>query len=92
MNVIAGILIGIVNNSWLAIIVAPLLWGIVWCIIQSIYKNRFNNYLVRAKERNIPLKWKMSHIQSFYVIEYLTSSTTALIFAVGVKIIKDLLL
>lgn len=92
MNIIAGILIGIVNNSWIAIFVASLLWGIVWCVLQFIYKNRLNNYIARAKERNISLKWKMSHAQSFYFIEYLTSSTTALIFAVVVKLIKDLLL
>ncbi|KKS46606.1 hypothetical protein A2567_00795 [Candidatus Azambacteria bacterium RIFOXYD1_FULL_42_11] len=91
MNVIAGILIGIINNSWLAIIVAPLLWGIVWCVLQFIYKNKLNNYLDRAKEKNLPLKWKMSHTQSFYFIEYLTSSTTALIFSVLVKLIKDLI-
>lgn len=30
MNVIAGILIGIVNESWLARIAVPFVWGFTW--------------------------------------------------------------
>lgn len=90
MNVIAGILIGIVNDSWFAIILASLIWAIVWCIYQFIHKDKFESYIARVKEKNIPPKWGMSYAQSFYFIEYLTASITALIFSVLAQSIKVL--
>jgi len=36
MNVIAGLLIGWVNDPWAARILVPFGWGIVWCLYQAI--------------------------------------------------------
>lgn len=91
MNVVVGILIGVVNDSWAVIVLASFLWGLVWCVYQSIHKSKFEGYRARIKDRNLLLKWGMSYAQSFYFIEYSTASITALTFSILTKFVKAFL-
>ena len=73
-NVIAGILIGIINDLWVARIIIPFLWGIAWCLYQWVLGGE------KITNRNI-VRWNLSGSQAFYLIEYLTATTTALAFS-----------
>ncbi len=46
MNVVAGILIGVVNDSWTARLVAPFLWGVVFVIYQMVFGTKTNSKLL----------------------------------------------
>lgn len=82
-NVIAGILIGITNDSWFARIIVPFVWGIVFCIYVSVFRrDRRDAYITNAILREVKAKWGMSHIQAFYFIEYMTAVSTSLFFSI----------
>jgi len=75
MNVIAGILIGWFNETWIARILACFLWGICWCIYYTLSG--------KVKDRIVSLTlWQL------YLVEYLTATTTSLPFALVVGLIK----
>jgi len=81
MNLIAGILIGFFNESWLLRIVIPFIWGVVFCVYVSIVgKNRRNAYI--EKHADSERRFGMSVIQSFYFVEYMTAITTSLLFSI----------
>ena len=67
MNVIVGILIGIVNDGWSVWFMAPFLWGFGWLIYLSIKRDRLETYVKNLEWKT--LKWNMSSTQSFYLIE-----------------------
>lgn len=79
MNVIAGILIGWFNETWVARIIACFGWGIAWCLYYSISG--------KAKNRMVSITTFQS-----YVVEYLTATTTSLIFSLLIGSIKVIIL
>ena len=92
MNVIAGILIGIANDTWLARLIIPFVWGIVFCVYTSIArKNKRDAFIAKAEMRNRKANWGLSPMQAFYVIEYNTASFTSLSFSIILGFIKDYL-
>ena len=58
MNLIAGIIIGIANDSWIARIVIPFIWGLIFCVYTMILrKERYDNYKKAVEGRK--QKWGM---------------------------------
>jgi len=90
MNVIVGIIIGISNEAWLARLLVPVVWGIIWCVYLWIKGDKFSEFITRAENINQPPKWGMSHAQAFYFIEYSTAFFTSLFFSLLFGFFKDL--
>ena len=92
LNVIAGIVIGIANDTWLARLVVPFIWGVVFCIYTSIVRrHKRDTFISNAKMHDRKTKWGMSHMQAFYFIEYMTATFTSLFFSIISGFIKVLL-
>jgi hypothetical protein len=90
-NVIAGILIGIANDTWLARLIIPLAWGLVFCVYTSIARrDKRDAFITQSQGRDRQAKWGMSHMQTFYFVEYLTATSTSLIFSIISGLIKGL--
>ena len=90
-NVIAGILIGIANDTWLARLIAPFMWGVVFCFYTSIVRrDKRDAFISNAKMRDKKAKWGISHVQAFYFVEYMTASFTSLFFSIISGFIKEL--
>lgn len=90
-NVIAGILIGVFNDTWLARLVVPFVWGIVFCIYISILgRKRRDAFIAKAEMNGRKAKWGMSHLQAFYFVEYMTAILTSLAFSAISGLIKGL--
>ena len=89
MNVIAGILIGIANDTWLARIIVPFGWGIVFCIYASIARRKKKEVFIENPENSgRDAMFGMSHGQAFYFVEYMTATFTSLAFSIISGIIK----
>lgn len=88
MNVIAGVVMGWVNDSWSARLIAPFIWGVVWCVrfwITSAHRT------FKLNEGSAGEAWGLNSTSAFYVIEYGTSVTTSLLFSVLVGAIRAIL-
>ncbi|MBW2004751.1 MAG: hypothetical protein JRI72_09080, partial [Deltaproteobacteria bacterium] len=49
-NVIAGILIGITNDAWIARLILPFGWGVAYCIYTSITRrDRRDEFVAHVK-------------------------------------------
>jgi len=91
MNVIAGILIGIANKSWLARILVPFVWGFIFYFYVIFFKGSYyDRYLEKNKDRR--LKWGMKPRVSFFFIEYMTALTTSFIFSIASGFVFDLIM
>ena len=90
-NLIAGILIGIASDAWFARLIIPFGWGVVFCVYTSIFRRDERDiYIADRKLFDHKAKWRMSHLQAFYFVEYMTASLTSLIFSVVSGAIKGL--
>ena len=90
MNVIAGILIGIANEFWLARILAPFIWGVVWYGRVILFKRDvYERYIEYYKDRR--QKFGMPPWLSFFFIEYATALVTSLVFSVISGVVYDLI-
>ncbi len=90
-NVLAGVLIGFVNDTWPARILIPFGWGVIFCIYTSITRrDKIDAFVAQGEMRGQKAKGGMSHAQAFYFIEYATATTTSLIFSVVAGAIKAL--
>lgn len=90
-NVLAGILIGIANDNWFARIIAPFIWGAVFCVYVSIVRRvQRDAFIADAEMHNRELRGGMSPLLAFYFIEYMTASSTALLFSILSGFIKGL--
>ena len=88
-NTIAGILIGIVSDAWLARLIAPIIWGVVFCIYTSLVRlDARDAFIAKAEMHNKTAKWGFSHIQVFYFVEYMTAVSISLIFSIVSGFIK----
>ena len=81
MNLIAGLLIGWFNDFWIARILIPFGWGVIWCLYQfNLGADRDYVNGMEMARRDPPAG--SSHRVAFYKIEYLTATSTSLIFSV----------
>jgi len=91
INVIAGILIGIANDTWFARLVVPFGWGFVFLIYVWVVDGKRRNAIISAREaQGGKAKWGMSHVQAFYFVEYMTAVFTSLSISVIAGFIKGL--
>ena len=85
-DIIAGIMLGYVNQAWIAVLLASLGWGIVgWSI--GLISGRRAGYVAWSHEVHPEKKHPDFN---FFLIEYLTSFVTSLIFGVITYFIKGL--
>jgi hypothetical protein len=89
-NFFAGILIGIANQSWLAVIVTSAVWPIFFCAQVSILESeRAATTIEDMKTRGRRLIFNSPTI-TFYAIEFYTGLMTALtvgLITYGIKIL-----
>jgi hypothetical protein len=82
-NVVAGIFIGIANDSWLARLFIPFIWGIIFCVCSFIFnKEEQEKIIEKTKLINKKRKFGLTNVQAFYFVEYMTATSTAFIFSV----------
>jgi len=77
MHAVVGVMIGIAANTWTGRIVAPFIWGVVWCVRLRILSS---GQIVRAG-RN---PW------AFYGAEYLKAFLASLVLSLAVGSLKAL--
>ena len=91
MNFIAGIMIGLTNESWLGCIFSSIGWGIIYCLYKYFFRaDEIQNYLKRAKDLDRPLRWGIDPKLSFFIIEFNTAVVSALFFSLllfGIRLI-----
>ncbi|MBI2446312.1 MAG: hypothetical protein HYV51_00640 [Parcubacteria group bacterium] len=92
MNIIVGILIGVINDSWSGRLVIPFIYGLVYCGYEWVVGNKLNIYIENVEKHKAQHRWGISHIQAFYFIEYFTATITSLLFSLLTGLIKNLLL
>lgn len=85
LNAIAGVLIGVAND-WTGVLVAPFIWGAVWCLYVTA-----RGWLSHYKANwNPGPHWRLGPTATFFLREYTTAALTALVFAVvsaGIKLL-----
>jgi hypothetical protein len=89
-NLIAGILIGATNSSILSLVVVSVIWGFVFVIYTMILGQNDMPVFLEKLQNKKRTRLGLSPRLSFYVIEYITGVLTALIIALVVIVIKDL--
>ena len=88
MNVIAGILIGWFNDLWLARLLLPFAWGVLWCGYKWTVSGHAE-FEEKMKGRPAPPR-AGSHKAAYYRIEYFTASITAFVLSIACGAIKTL--
>jgi hypothetical protein len=89
-TIILGLAIGALSNSWLPRIIIPFVWGYIFCLNSSYFRRKERDkFIYRAVNQGIKPKWGMSHKQTFYLIEYLTTTSITLVSALIAGYIKD---
>jgi hypothetical protein len=85
MNVLAGLMIGWLNDEWLARLTIPFAWAALWCLQKWLVQahRRFE-----AERHGQVARLGMSHRLAFYVIEFNTAAVTSLVFSVIVGAIR----
>ncbi|MGH3054790.1 MAG: hypothetical protein ACRDL7_07415, partial [Gaiellaceae bacterium] len=77
-NVIAGILIGVINDSWRTLLGATAIWPLVFCVYVSVVdRSRMTATVASLTERGRHLL-ASSPVLTFYAIEFATALSTAL--------------
>jgi hypothetical protein len=88
-NFIAGILIGIGNDSWLSVIIVCFIWSLIFCVYVSLFDTRRKtDSIIHFQSTGTEPMWGMSHTAAFYFIEFNTALTTSLVIAVLAYVIK----
>ena len=76
-NVIAGVLIGIANESWRAVVMVSCIWGLVWCMTAWILEPTRAFESIRVfRERGQKLLFRSPFV-TFWVVEWFTAAVTA---------------
>jgi len=90
-NLLAGLLIGIANNSWLAVIGVCIIWSVVFCVYVSVLDTKRKTATIfHFQSTGRKAKWGMSPTAAFYFIEFNTALTTSLVVASLAYVLKGL--
>jgi len=90
-NFIAGVLIGIANDSWFVVIIVCFIWSLIFCVYVSMFDTQRKTATISHFESTNRAMWGMSHTAAFYFVEFNTALTTSLISAVLAYAIKRFL-
>jgi hypothetical protein len=89
-NVIAGVLIGIANDAFLAVVLAAFAWGFVFCgYVWVADSKRAKLTITSFRDRGRRFLFG-SPVLTFYGIEYVTALATSFLFGVvsyGIKVL-----
>ena len=79
-SVIAGCLIGWLNETWLARAIIPLVWGVAYvlCCPRGILRVTENEYENRMRELHGPPSRRWEYQYRYYNIKYSMASLTSL--------------
>lgn len=89
-NFIAGLLIGLANTSWLAVVLACLAWPFVFCAYVGIADAARRDATVEHFRTNSRRLLSDSPVLTFYAIEFSTALTTSLFVACIAHLVKRL--
>lgn len=79
LNVIAGILIGYANNSWVTVLGAATIWPIIFCVyVWALDGKRAANTIEKMKTESPKPFFNNHPALGFYLIEAISSLLTAL--------------
>jgi hypothetical protein len=90
-NVIAGIAIGVVNDSWMTVLGVAAVWPFVFCIYVSLLDSARRNVTVAGIAERGRHLLAGSPLLTFYAIEFATTLTTTLLVALLAHGVKRLL-
>ena len=82
MNIFVGLVIGLIEDSYLNILTYSLLWGLVHCIYGYIFRFHVNSLVLSTKGGN-PIK-------SFYIARFLTGIITSFVSSSIILIFRKL--
>ncbi|MDF2660537.1 MAG: hypothetical protein K0Q94_3328 [Paenibacillus sp.] len=72
IHIVAGILVGYFNDIWQMVLVASVLWGIVFCAFMlKSYKERKERYLARLKSLDKEKEFGLSPKIAYYIREFI---------------------
>jgi hypothetical protein len=89
-NFLAGVLIGLANTSWLAVILACLVWPFVFCACVGIFDATRRDATVEHYRTHGRRLLFDSPALTFYAIEFSTALMTSLLVACIAYLIKRL--
>jgi hypothetical protein len=88
LNAIAGIAFGVLNETWVAWVTIPFIWGILYCIYIAIVGQRQrDDFVAKARGKRI---LGIPPQLTFYLVEYGKALIISLIFSAIAGSIKDL--
>lgn len=89
-SLVAGALIGWLNDSWALRFLVPFIWGVVYLAYLSIAgQEKKERYLATAQGRTEkPARWFRSHGQAYWFVEYTTAVFTSMFVAIVAGLIK----
>ena len=100
-NIIAGILIGVANETWLAVALTCVIWGFVVCALRAILNGRSRDQFIlnlaairsQAESEGRPVGFSLRHPRiCYYRIEYFTAVFTSGFYAIFTFTLKNLFL
>lgn len=77
-NVVAGVLIGLVNTGWVEIIGSALIWSVIYCFYVSITEQPRVEVTLSQYRKSARKLFFRSPAATFYSIEFVTALFTAL--------------
>jgi hypothetical protein len=87
-NFIAGVLIGIANDLWWAVLLSALGWGLVFCFYVTITQSERRRQSIQSITEKGQRLFLGSATMTFYMIEFVTAFTTSFIIGIlafGIK-------
>lgn len=80
MNLIAGIIIGIIGKTWRFCLITPFIWGLIHCIYGYILKLHINPVTMTTSAGR--------PMSSYFFARYMTGSLTSLVLSIITYSIK----
>lgn len=90
-NIVIGIVIGLANESWVAVIIVPFIWGFVYLAYLSIVHVEEKDRFVKFHTEINSLNYKgVPFGVMYYVLRYSRATIISLLFALLTYLIKSL--
>ena len=89
-NLIAGILIGVVNDSWIAVLIGCAIWPFIFCAQVAILEKERAVQSIEDIKINAQKIFMNSATLTFYAMEFFTGFITALVVGVITHLLKNI--
>ncbi len=87
-NFLAGVLIGIANDLWWAVLLSAWVWGIIFCFYVTITQSERRRKSIDSITEKGQKLFLGSPIITFYMIEFLTAFITSSVVGIAAYGIK----